>query len=422
VSTIALFMGLLLLSYLGSLLTWLGSGSGKRGAGLASGSEFLVLGILAGPLVFRAVTRESLEVFDPFSYVGVGWLALSSGLEYGYVGERRVPLLRILSGVLLTVGCGVLVGFAAFRAAPFVADLSRDDRLALAIGLGVVCAETTRHATQWVTERQRAAGPLTELLNDLAHSDELVPIAAVALLFALRTPARAMVHLPPLGWAGATLGVGFVLGVLTALLLARDLRVAESWGTILGTSLMTIGLAARLDLAGVTAMFALGATIAWVSRHRGDIRAMVVQTERAVLLPALVLAGARIDPATIGRLWMVIALAVGLRILGKLISGWLVRLAPAARSTTSLLGLAMLSSGGMTVAIGLAIDLRFPGRVGDTVLAAAVAATLVSEIVGTASLHRALDRAGEIPPPSERKVATREEPTEPQTHDAEVPS
>lgn len=402
-STLALFMGLLLLSYLGNVLTWI-SGRGKGGAGLPAGSEFLVLGILAGPLVFRVATRESLAEFDPMAYVGVGWLAVSSGLEYGFVGERRVPFSRILLGILLTVGCGVLVGLVTFRVIPFVADLRPEDRLVLALGVGIVCAETTRHASEWLVERHRASGPLTELLTDLAHSDELVPIAAVAVLFALRTPARAIIHMPSIGWAGATLAVGLLLGVLTALLLARDLRVNESWGTILGTSLMTIGLAARLDLAGVTAMFALGATIAWVSRHRSDIRAMVVQTERAVLLPALVLAGARIDPSSIGKLWMIAVLAIALRIVGKLISGFIVRFGGNARDASPLLGLSLLSSGGMTIATGLAIALRFPGRVGDTVLAAAVGSTLFGELVGTAALRRTLDRAGEIPPPSEPRA------------------
>lgn len=402
-STLALFMGLLLLSYLGSVLTWI-SGRGKAGAGLPSGSEYLVLGILAGPLVFRVATREGLAAFDPIAYVGVGWLALSSGLEYGFVGERRVPLTRIVLGVLLTVGCGAMVGVAAYHAVPLVAELPQADRTALAFGLGIVCAETTRHGSHWLIARHRANGPLTDLLTDLAHSDELVPIAAVALLFAQRASTRVTVQLPSLGWAGATLLVGLVLGLITALLLARDLRVAESWGTILGTTLMTIGLAARLDLAGITAMFALGATIAWSSRHRGDIRAMVVQTERAVLLPALVLAGARIDPSAIGRLWIVVALAVAVRVVGKLLSGAVVRGVEPARGASPWLGFSLLSAGGMTIATGLAIALQFAGRVGDTVLAAAVLATLAGELVGTVSLRRTLDRAGELPPPSEPRT------------------
>ncbi|MGZ3423697.1 MAG: cation:proton antiporter [Polyangiales bacterium] len=415
-SPILILMGLLVLSYLGSVFTFLQSGEGgkRRGAGLASGSEFLILGVMAGPLVFRAVTRESLATFDPIAYCGIAWLALSSGLEYGYVDTRRVRIPRVLAGISMAVACGALIGAGVWYAIPYVVKLELADRVALSFGLAIVGAETTRNAAQWLTERYGAKGPLTDLLSDLAHSDEIVPIVAVALLFALRTPARATVHLPPIGWAGATIGVGLVLGVATAMLLARDLRVAESWGTILGTALMTIGLAARLDLAAITAMFALGATIAWVSRHRGDIRAMVVTTERSVLLPALVLAGARIDPMSIGRLWILVGLAVILRVVGKVFSGFLVRVHPATKGTNPLLGLGLLSSGGMSVAIGLAIAMRFSGRVGDAVLAMAVVSTVLGEITAAPILRRTLMAKGEIvePAPEPPRPAETEEGSE----------
>lgn len=415
-SPILILMGLLVLSYLGSVFTFLSSGEGgrRRRAGFASGSEYLVLGVLAGPLVFRAVTRESLATFDPIAYCGIAWLALSSGLEYGYVDTRRVRIPRMLSGIALTVACGALVGVGVWYACPYVVKLGFADRVALSFGLAVVAAETTRNASHWLVERYEAKGPLTDLLSDLAHSDELVPIVAVALLFALRTPARATVRLPPIGWTGATVGVGLVLGVATAMLLARDLRVAESWGTILGTALMTIGLSARLDLAAITAMFALGATIAWVSRHRQDIRAMVVTTERSVLLPALVLAGARIDPASIGRLWILVGVGVVLRIVGKTLSGFLVRSHPAAKGTTPFLGLGLLSSGGMSVAIGLAIAMRFGGRIGDAVLAMAVVSTVLGEVTAAPILRRALLAKGEVVEP----VAA---PPEPVADEAEAP-
>ena len=394
-NTIVVLMGLLLLSYLGAFLT-----AGSKGlGGLPSASEFLVVGVLAGPLVFDAVTSATLETFDPLAYVAAGWLALSSGLEYGYAGSRRVRLPRMALGVALAIACGGLVACAIWFVAPSFATLGFADRVLLAGGMGCVCAESSRHGIEWVIRRDAAFGAVTSLVRDLSHSDEVVPIAAVALLFALRPPAHAIVHLPSLGWAGVTLGMGVLLGSLTALLLARDLRVAESWGTLLGTSLMTIGLAARLDLAALTAMFALGASIAWFSRHGSDIRAMVHTTERAVVLPALVLAGARIEPSTIGKLAWLAPIAIAVRLLAKLLSGWLVRASGPARGTSALFGLGLASSGGMSILIGLTMALRFPGRIGGTVLATAVAVSVVGELTGPVFLRRILGRAGEITAP-----------------------
>jgi len=422
VNTIVVLMGLLLLSYVGSFFT---SGREGRGAGLPSSSEFLVLGVLAGPLVFNALQRSSLETFDPIAYVAIGWLALSCGLEYGHVGAQRVGLLRLLLGILTAVACFGAIACVTWFAIPFVVELSKADRLLLSGGMGCVGAETTRHAIDWAVQRRSAKGPLTDLLSDFAHSDEVVPIAAVAFLFALRAPQHATVHLPPIGWAGATIGVGVVLGVLTTLLLARDLRVAESWGTLLGTSLMTIGLAARLDLAAVTALFALGASIGWFSRHRTEVRAMINSTERAVTLPALVLAGARIEPASIGRLVLLVPLVVIVRLAMKAVTAELMRTRGAARGSSRLLGLGLSSSGGMSVLIGLAIALRFPGRIGDTILACAVATSVAGELAGPIALQRVLLRAGEIvepePVPQEGAAEESEQAAEPSEVPANIP-
>ncbi|MEO7096907.1 MAG: potassium transporter Kef, partial [Polyangiales bacterium] len=105
-NTIVVLMGLLLFSYLG---TFLARGGKGLGAGLPSSSEFLVIGVLAGPLVLGAMTRASLETFDPIAYVAAGWLALSSGLEYGYAGSRRVSIARLAQGIFLSLACGGLV-------------------------------------------------------------------------------------------------------------------------------------------------------------------------------------------------------------------------------------------------------------------------------------------------------------------------
>jgi hypothetical protein len=104
-----------------------------------------------------------------------------------------------------------------------------------------------------------------------------------------------------------------------------------------------------------------------------------------------------------------------LRVVGKVLSGFLVRMHPATKGTSPLLGLGLLSSGGMSVAIGLAISMRFPGRIGDTVLAMAVVSTVLGEITAAPLLRRALLAKGEIVPPAPPP------PAEPESESAEAP-
>src|SRR5690606_26547323 len=128
-------------------------------------------------------------------------------------------------------------------------------------------------------------------------------------------------------WLAITIGIGSVLGVVAAVLLGKEFRLAESWGVLLGTAVFAIGMGARLELSTLLVAFAMGMTIARLSRHRAEVRAMVRLTERPVLLPALLLAGARVDLEPMPSAWTLVAVAVGARLAMKLATGLFVRAA-----------------------------------------------------------------------------------------------
>jgi Kef-type K+ transport system membrane component KefB len=252
---------------------------------------------------------------------------------------------------------------------------------------------------RWVSERYEAKGPLVRLLGELSQSDDLAPIVAVAVLFALRTPAQLPWTMQPWGWTLVTLGFGVVMGALAALLLGRDFRRNESWGVLLGLSVMGIGITARLGLSSIGTMFAMGVTIALLSQHRTALREMVAPTDRRVLHPALLLAGAHVDPRAMGSIAFILLFTIAARMAAKALTGLMLgAVSPAARSAGPLLGLGLLSSGGLSMTIGLAFALQFPGAIGDTVLTTAAAVAVFGEFVGPIALRVALRQAGEIRP------------------------
>jgi hypothetical protein len=124
---------------------------------------------------------------------------------------------------------------------------------------------------------------------------------------------------------------------------------------------------------------------------------MVAPTERPVLLPALLLAGAHLSFHDNPRLPWIAVTAIAMRFAAKIVVGWILTAAsPAARKAGGLVGLSLMSSGALAMSIGLAFALRFPGMLGDTVLVVAALSATVGEFVGPASLRMALKRAGEI--------------------------
>lgn len=398
-SAIALLMGLLVLSYLGSLLV----GSGKTG-GLASGIEFIGLGFLVGPFALGLVERPMIVEFEPIVQVALGWLAFFLGLDFGRVEDRRVSGVRAALGISCALLTGAFVTAALWQllVRVHVPGIDGEKAVILAAGAGVVSAETARQGVEWVKGRWGAKGQLSRLLVDIGAADDLAPLVAAGAIFATAPPAGLTMHLPAMGWFGASLALGVLLGVITAMLL-RGAEGDAVWSALIGTLLLVVGTAARFGLCTIFVTFVMGIALAAASPSRRALRKMVAPTERAVLYPTLLLAGAHLDPRPVLENRMLaagVALVLLARIAGKLVSGLLVRgTAPRARVAGPMLGLVLLSSGPVSVSCALAFALRFPGAVGDTLLLCAVASAVLGELVSTLALKGLLTDVGEIVPP-----------------------
>lgn len=395
----AILVGLLVLAWAGDALV---RPTGRRALGLSSGAEFLLAGILIGPLGVAAVTRETLDALAPLTLVAASWLALLVGSQLGYAGERRVPRARLLIGLALGLAVFALCAALGWWLVPQVLALHGDERLFVALGLGCAGSETARGAVVWGAERPGARGPLHDALADLAEADDVVPLAGLALLFALAPqPAGAALRGAPLAALGVTLALGVVLGALAATLTRIEARRTERWGILLGAALLATGLAAQLGLAAPAVLFVMGVALNLLARDGARLRKMLATTTRPVLLPVVALAGAHLDLRDGLALWLALALVPLARLAVKLPALALLRehLAPPARPSWWL-GLALMGSGPVTACVGLVVAARFAGPVGRLVLGAAVASIAVGELLGAPALRRQLERAGEWQPPT----------------------
>lgn len=394
---IALLLGLLALSYMGSILS---SDRTIRGFGLPSGAEYLLLGFLLGHEVLGVLDRSTVAKFEPVLVVGAAWLGLVAGVGYGHVGPRRVRVGRALAGIVLAAFVGVGVAAAVFFAFTLASDVTFHERLLLAGAAGIVCSETTRHAVRWVVERHGAKGALSDALADFARASVAAPALALAVLFAA-APDQGLPGLTLELRALATLGIGIVLGLVATLLLGREFRRDESWGILLGTSLLGMGVAARLGLSALTTTFAMGLTMSLVSPHRADLKVMVTPTEKPVVLPVAVLTGASVDVQAAPFVPLLIGVALGARLLFELARGVLLSIGMrAARRAGALNGLGMIATGPFTMAVAVTIGMRFPGPLGGSIVVLAAGSVVMGELMGPLMLRRVLTRAGNIIPGS----------------------
>jgi hypothetical protein len=230
----------------------------------------------------------------------------------------------------------------------------------------------------------------------MAARDDVVPLLLSALPFAFAMP-EAPAPIGLVGWYVAPVVLGLLLGSACAALLSFEKRASRGFGVLLGAALLTSGLAWRTGISPLAAMLALGMTVAFLSRHRGELQEVLARTEHSVLLPTLLLAGARARLDLDSKLWLVVLAACGGRALLRLVAAPLIARAAQARAAPGLaLGLGLLPTGALTMTVGLAFALRFDDRSGAVVLCAAAVQTVLGEIFGPAALRSALERAGEL--------------------------
>jgi len=393
VNAVLLLLGLLALSYVGSMLR---GDRAIRGLGLPSGAEYLCLGVALGSHALGIIGRPLLESFEPLLVVAASWIAFVAGLGYNRVGARPIAASRAVVGVLGAMLAGSAVFAAVYFALPLLAPELMSERVLLAGGAGCVSAGTTRQAVRWVVQRYAAVGPLSDALADYARASALVPVAGLGILLAhYPVPGLAFIAFP--GRVALTFGVGGLLGLVALALLSRGVTRDETWGVLVGTSLLSMGVAARLGLSPLAASFALGLCIGVLSSRRAELTSMVRPTERAVLLPMAVLAGALVDVVNAPRVLVLVPLALAARYAMELVRGlWLCAGSSRARPAGPLVGYALVSTGDVTLACAVSIAVAFEHPAALTVLAIAAAGLLTGEVVAPLALRRALVRAGEL--------------------------
>lgn len=393
-SAYAILVGLLLLAWAGDALL---KPEGRRAFGLSSGTEFLLAGILLGPLGLGSISRGTLEALTPLTVVAASWLGLLAGTHLGFADNRRVPLANLTAGLGLGALTFAACAVAGWWLAPMLLPGLGDARLLLALGLGAAGSETARSAVVWGAEREGARSPLLDLFADLAEADDVVPLVGLAVLFALGPqPEGTALEGEPVLVLVLTAGLGVCLGAIAAALTRVEARTTERWGILLGTALMGVGLSARLGLAAPAALFVMGLTLNQLAEDGTALRDMLDRTTRPVLLPVVALAGASLDLRDGRAVWLVAAAVPLVRLLVKLPVGTLFRgRLVKGLKTSKWMGLGLMSSGAITVCVGITAAERFEGPVGRLVLAASLASVVAGELLGPPALRRELKLAGE---------------------------
>lgn len=310
---LAIVSGAYLFSYL--VLKW-----AARRFGWVSGVQYVVLGVLLGP-VFGVLTPEHLTSFTPVLILGSGAVGLMVGLELNLRRRRRQDdrILRItamstLVTLLFVVGLPALALTYWFSVPPadFWFYLSLLGALALVADPFPVVA-----LGKFLGVREDAL----ELATGLGWLSSIVAILVFGLLFFFFNPADALVpgRWEALQWFAGHIALGAILGAIAGAFIQMNLA-DDRLLTILGAVIiLASGIAHVAGMSVVFVNFIAGAVIIQMSSEALRVERIFAAVNRPLYILLLFFVGTLWVADVDAWVYVLVALYLGLRYLGRIL-------------------------------------------------------------------------------------------------------
>ncbi|HUG41427.1 MAG TPA: cation:proton antiporter [Longimicrobiales bacterium] len=377
---------------------------------LATGSHFLLLGLVLGPLL-GLLTLDVIEQVQPFMALGLGWIGLLFGLQLDRRQLRQFPPSYLLFALLqagLTFALFFGLGYLGFRlAGPPGAGFT-----AAILAAAATAAVSTPAGVALVSRTFMAQGKLVQLLFYVASIDAIVGISALQLTYALHHPSTRVVAGFGWGvWLGIAAAAGFIFGVFFLWLTRPKPERDELTLFLLGLVVFEAGTALYLGVSPLFVAAITGVVVGNLSPSRRRVYSILQAWEKPIYVILLILAGALISISS----WIVLPLAAGYLVLR---AGAKVAAGAATRQLVRLpfplppeMGIGLISQGGISLAMALSATLTYGATAGPRAMAIRIAFTTIviavtaSELIGPFLTRDLLRRAGEITTRTETALA-----------------
>lgn len=371
---------------------------------------YILIGLLIGESGFRWVRMADIEALRPFNMFALGIIGFLVGGELKTEAFRKYA--RQFTAILLGEGIGafLIVGLSAYGLLYFVCG-SHLTAMAGGVVFGAIASATDPASTIDVLWEYRSRGILTTSLTAIVALDDALAMT----LYGLGTSVAYLLTSSGSSLSSGLFHVGMELGgsLLMGALFAGILIVLLRWlyqpekslAIAIGLILLLISVILILDMDIILAAMMLGFILANYAPRRSR---QLFQMMRGFAVPIyvlfFVLVGARLRLGDMPG-WMIglVVLYVIGRSAGKMFGAWygakLTRAEPVVRNY---LGLGLFAQGG--VAVGLSImasqhlsDIPVKGEfsLGDAIIFAVTATTLIVQLIGPSMVKVAIKLAGE---------------------------
>ena len=360
-----------------------------------TGTEFIFVGLFLGGMFLNVLDEKTIKGLHPFLSLGLAWIGLLFGIQLNFRKLIRFPIWYFLFAILQAVFTLLVVFFPFY----FVFDRffpSGTNLIPAALVLSATAAPTAQSALAMVPRgciqhRRR----LTRLLRYVSGMDGLVGlvILGVVLCFSELHTIGGERFLATWQWLLISIGLGVAIGFIFHLLTFSRVAQEELLLIVLGMIIFSGGVALYLNLSPLFINFIIGMVVANLSQANNRITSILLNAEKSVYIIFLILVGAT---WRLGSPWA-FALAgmyFVIRLIGKICGGYLAgKMFKTAFNVPNLVGLGLVSQGGMAIVIVINFQQVYHSVLTDVVVTMVLLATLANEIISPALAQRILKQA-----------------------------
>ncbi len=372
---------------------------------------YIAIGVIVGQSGLQLIKHSDIQALYPFNLFALGIIGFLVGGELTLGTFRKY--FRQFTAILIGEGVAafLLVGVAVTVLVYLICH-NFFTALAAGIVLGAIASATDPASTIDVLWEYRSLGVLTTSITAIVALDDALAMT----LYGLGTSTAEMLTstegsiLHESGKIAAGLFGALALGAVFALILIFLLRWfnqhERSLALSIGMILILIWICDRYDVDVILATMCLGFVVVNVAPRR-SVELFKIMRGFSVPIYVLffVLVGARLGIGNMpGWLWLIVGIYVVGRSAGKMAGAWLgAKLTGAEPSVRRYLGLGLFSQGG--VAVGLSIMAsQHLGKIrispdlslGEAIIFAVTATTLIVQIIGPPMVKLSVKLAGEI--------------------------
>ena len=363
---------------------------------IVSGFPYILIGIILGPQLFNFLNSQIISSLEPLIALAIGWVGLLFGLQLRWRNIRRFPRNYVLFTSVQSLITFLIIFCLMGLALLMIRHSLYTNLLEAVIILAALGSMTAPLTIARIAIERKIKGRLTHLLQFISSLDSFWGIAITGITMAIFNPVK--FNWPNNGWIwlGLCILISILLGILFSHLIRLRFQQDEIFVLVLGLVIFTSGIGFYLKLSPIFMNFIVGITISQFPRESEKVMRVIHPAEKPTYLFLLIFAGALWNYQFWGEI-ILISVFVLARFSGKYLGGWVsARQIDCGFEVPTNIGKALLSFGGISLAIAFNFQLFYGGPISDFLMSTAILGILIFDEYTAISTLNILRKQGEV--------------------------